>query len=140
MEEGGDAMETHTTYEEYLDSQITDTDMFYLESEDLARQLVELGYRGSGDTLKREEFEARKKALRERSTQKVRVRRDPATPFIQVLPHSPLLTLFLSSPDQRPKAAVLGRKGPHRLALAPRPSKPRGAREERHAHRSRDRA
>ena len=79
-------METHTTYEEYLDSQITDTDMFYLESEDLARQLVELGYRGSGDTLKREEFEARKKALRERSTQKVRVRRDPATPFIQVLP------------------------------------------------------
>ena len=66
-------METHTTYEEYLDSQITDTDMFYLESEDLARQLVELGYRGSGDTLKREEFEARKKALRERSTQKTNV-------------------------------------------------------------------
>jgi len=31
---------------------------------------VELGYRGSGDTLKREEFEARKKALRERGTQK----------------------------------------------------------------------
>ena len=68
---GGDAMETYTTYEDYLDSQITDTDMFYLESEDLARQLVELGYRGSGDTLKREEFEARKKAIRERSTQKV---------------------------------------------------------------------
>lgn len=60
----GDAMETYTTYEDYLDSQITDTDMFYLESEDLARQLVELGYRGSGDTLKREEFEARKKAIR----------------------------------------------------------------------------
>jgi hypothetical protein len=32
--------------------------------------LVELGYRGSGDTLKREEFEARKKAVRERNTQK----------------------------------------------------------------------
>ncbi|GMH97039.1 hypothetical protein TrST_g5964 [Triparma strigata] len=70
---GGDAMETYTTYEDYLDSQITDTDMFYLESEDLARQLVELGYRGSGDTLKREEFEARKKAIRERSTQKTNV-------------------------------------------------------------------
>ncbi|GMI00451.1 hypothetical protein TrLO_g11377 [Triparma laevis f. longispina] len=69
----GDAMETYTTYEDYLDSQITDTDMFYLESEDLARQLVELGYRGSGDTLKREEFEARKKAIRERSTQKTNV-------------------------------------------------------------------
>ncbi|GMH77621.1 hypothetical protein TL16_g07472 [Triparma laevis f. inornata] len=69
----GDAMETYTTYEDYLDSQITDTDMFYLESEDFARQLVELGYRGSGDTLKREEFEARKKAIRERSTQKTNV-------------------------------------------------------------------
>ena len=66
-------METYTSYEEYLDSQITDTDMFYLENEDLARQLVELGYRGSGDTLKREEFEARKKALKERSTQKTNV-------------------------------------------------------------------
>ena len=67
-------MEAYTTcYEEYLDSQITDTDMFYLESEDLARQLVELGYRGSGDTLKREEFEARKKALRDRSSQKTNI-------------------------------------------------------------------
>lgn len=31
---------------------------------------MELGYRGSGDTLKREEFEARKKALKERNTHK----------------------------------------------------------------------
>lgn len=28
----------------------------------MARQLVELGYRGSGEVLKREEFEARKLA------------------------------------------------------------------------------
>ena len=68
-----DATESHSTYEEYLDSQISDTDMWYLENEDLARQLVELGYRGNGDTLKREEFEARKRALRERSTQKANV-------------------------------------------------------------------
>lgn len=27
--------------------------MYYLQDEDLARQLVELGYRGSGDTLQR---------------------------------------------------------------------------------------
>eukprot|EP00968_Pinguiococcus_pyrenoidosus_P023937 scaffold4101_cov267-Pinguiococcus_pyrenoidosus.AAC.8 len=33
--------------------QVKDVDMFYLEDEDLARQLVELNYRGSGDTLKR---------------------------------------------------------------------------------------
>ena len=41
------------TYEDYLDSQISATDLYYLEDEELARQLVELGYRGSGETLKR---------------------------------------------------------------------------------------
>ena len=52
----------YATYEDYLDSQISATDIYYLEDEDLARQLVELGYRGSGETLKRDEFMARKKA------------------------------------------------------------------------------
>ena len=61
------------TYEDYLDSQVSETYMYYLEDEELARQLVELGYRGSGDTLKRDEFEARKRALRERGTQKANV-------------------------------------------------------------------
>ncbi|KAK1792398.1 hypothetical protein P4O66_012348 [Electrophorus voltai] len=50
------------TYEDFLDSQITSLDLYYLEDEELARQLVELGYRGSGSVLKREEFEARKAA------------------------------------------------------------------------------
>ncbi|KXJ20692.1 cilia- and flagella-associated protein 299 [Exaiptasia diaphana] len=63
------------TYEDFLDSQITPLDLYYLEDEDLARQLVELGYRGSGEVLKREEFEARKEAaeasrLSKRSQQK----------------------------------------------------------------------
>jgi hypothetical protein len=45
------------------------------QDEELARQLVELGYRGSGEVLKREEFEARKQAaeasrLSKRSQQK----------------------------------------------------------------------
>lgn len=31
------------SYEDYLDSQITGTDMYYLEDLELARQLVELG-------------------------------------------------------------------------------------------------
>ncbi|CAH8834228.1 unnamed protein product [Trichobilharzia szidati] len=53
------------TYEDFLDSQITATDLFYLEDEELARQLVELGYRGSGETVKREDFNNRKKALAE---------------------------------------------------------------------------
>uniref|UniRef100_A0A8C4JIK2 Cilia- and flagella-associated protein 299 n=1 Tax=Dromaius novaehollandiae TaxID=8790 RepID=A0A8C4JIK2_DRONO len=46
------------TYEEYLESQVTAQDLFYLESEAVARQLVELGFRGSGDVLRREDFEA----------------------------------------------------------------------------------
>ena len=37
-------------------------DMYYLEDEEMARQLVELGYRGDGEILRREEFDARKEA------------------------------------------------------------------------------
>ncbi|XP_061440777.1 cilia- and flagella-associated protein 299 isoform X2 [Rhineura floridana] len=63
------------TYEDYLDSQITTQDLFYLENEEMARQLVELGFRGSGEVLKREDFVARKVAaeasrLSERHQQK----------------------------------------------------------------------
>ncbi|KAM6266848.1 cilia- and flagella-associated protein 299 isoform 1-T1 [Spheniscus humboldti] len=47
------------TYEQYLESQVTARDLHYLESEAVGRQLVELGFRGSGDVLRREEFEAR---------------------------------------------------------------------------------
>eukprot|EP00277_Geminigera_cryophila_P013105 CAMPEP_0179453208 /NCGR_PEP_ID=MMETSP0799-20121207/37095_1 /TAXON_ID=46947 /ORGANISM="Geminigera cryophila, Strain CCMP2564" /LENGTH=235 /DNA_ID=CAMNT_0021249903 /DNA_START=14 /DNA_END=721 /DNA_ORIENTATION=+ len=62
----------YETYEQYLDSQISPMDIYYLEDQDLARQLVELGYRGSGETLKREEFEARKKAAEEAKASKLR--------------------------------------------------------------------
>nr|XP_004653437.1 cilia- and flagella-associated protein 299 isoform X1 [Jaculus jaculus] len=51
------------TYEDFLDSQITTVDLYYLEDESLARQLVELGYRGMGEIVKREDFEARKAAI-----------------------------------------------------------------------------
>lgn len=50
------------TYEDYLDSQITATDLYYLEDVELARHLVELGIRGNGEVIKREEFEQRKEA------------------------------------------------------------------------------
>lgn len=39
-------------YEEYLDKQITATDMFYLGDVSLARQLVELGYHGNGEVIR----------------------------------------------------------------------------------------
>ena len=48
-----DLVEQFDTYEDYLDSQLTETDMNYLEDEEMARQLVELGYRGLGDTIRR---------------------------------------------------------------------------------------
>nr|DBA28660.1 TPA: hypothetical protein GDO54_008986 [Pyxicephalus adspersus] len=79
-EDSGAAMDgiitQFNTYEDFLDSQITSLDLFYLEDEELARQLVELGYRGSGEVLKREEFEARKAAaeasrLSQRTQQKI---------------------------------------------------------------------
>jgi hypothetical protein len=62
-----DVVERYETYEDYLDSQLTANDMGYLEDEEMARQLVELGYRGLGDTIRREDFEARKKLLVERT-------------------------------------------------------------------------
>lgn len=49
-----DIVEKYETYEDYLDSQLTTHDMHYLEDEEMARQLVELGYRGLGDTIRRE--------------------------------------------------------------------------------------
>ncbi|KAK6191836.1 cilia- and flagella-associated protein 299 [Patella vulgata] len=72
---GDNIVTEFNTYEDFLDSQITSLDLYYLEDEELARQLVELGYRGSGEVLKREEFEARKQAaeasrLSKRSQQK----------------------------------------------------------------------
>eukprot|EP00899_Mesostigma_viride_P017864 jgi/Mesvir1/26079/Mv06802-RA.1 len=70
----GDLMTEFNTYEDYLDQQITQTDMYYLEDIELARQLVELGYRGNGEILKREEFEARKAAAEAARQQKLRNR------------------------------------------------------------------
>ena len=88
-----DIVERFETYEDYLDSQLTVTDLGYLEDDEMARQLVELGYRGLGDTIRREDFEFRKKLLLERSIQKHAAPRQLAShdknlsmyPFLQAL-------------------------------------------------------
>lgn len=49
-----DVVERFENYEDYLDSQLTAADMGYLGDEEMARQLVELGYRGLGETMKRD--------------------------------------------------------------------------------------
>ena len=40
-----DVVERFDTYEDYLDSQLTATDLGYLGDEEMGRQLVELGYK-----------------------------------------------------------------------------------------------
>eukprot|EP00941_MAST-03F_sp_MAST-3F-sp1_P006259 g6259.t1 len=83
------------SYEEYLDSQIKEIDEYYLEDKELARELVQLGYRGSGETLQREEFEAKKRLERDKKTQKTNLPKQLAhtgtdlknTPFLQALAH-----------------------------------------------------
>lgn len=52
------------SYEDYLDQQVTNEDLFYLEDPDNARQIVELGYKGK-DFMSREEFDAARKAASE---------------------------------------------------------------------------
>lgn len=69
QEEKIDQIAGFLSYEEYLDSQITDVDEYYLEDKELAREIIKLGYRNS-DTLSREEFDALKKAEKEAKNKK----------------------------------------------------------------------
>lgn len=52
-------------YENYLDSLITFVDLGYLENLNVAREIAELGYRCTGETLSREAFYKRLKAVRD---------------------------------------------------------------------------
>ncbi len=51
MDSGGSntAITEFATYDDFLDAQIAPIDLYYLEDEELARQLVELGFRGTGE-------------------------------------------------------------------------------------------
>ena len=46
-------------YEDYLDAQMSEDALFYLEDKELARQLIEQGVHGQGEVLDREQFEAK---------------------------------------------------------------------------------
>ncbi|XP_011863241.1 PREDICTED: uncharacterized protein C4orf22 homolog [Vollenhovia emeryi] len=52
-------------YEEYLDSLVTPADVCYLRSTKTARQLAELGYRCTGETLSEESFYRRLRIVRD---------------------------------------------------------------------------
>ena len=47
-------LDNYNSYEEYLDSQRTDEDLFYLEDTDLVRQLYEVGCHGKTELLTRQ--------------------------------------------------------------------------------------
>ena len=50
-----EVVDRYDTYEDYLNVFVTEDDMLYLGEEEIARLIVELGYRSSG-TLSREKF------------------------------------------------------------------------------------
>nr|XP_023676464.1 uncharacterized protein C4orf22 homolog [Paramormyrops kingsleyae] len=63
----GHPAETFRSYEDLLDNHVKPLDLFYLEDEELARQLVQLGYRGSRKVMTREDFERAKAVAEEES-------------------------------------------------------------------------
>ena len=57
-----DQLEKFETYEQYLDEQMDEKDLFYLEDNELARQLIEVGFHGKGEVFSRQDFEKKKNA------------------------------------------------------------------------------
>ncbi|XP_065194166.1 cilia- and flagella-associated protein 299-like [Sycon ciliatum] len=51
------------TYDAYLDSRVDKRDLFFLEDEETARRLYELGFPGKGEHISREEFDERKRQV-----------------------------------------------------------------------------
>ena len=70
---GADALEQFADYEAYLDSQVSETDMYYLEDEEMARQLVELGYRGSWRHVKKGRVRGEASSAERKGTQRADV-------------------------------------------------------------------
>ncbi|XP_015603125.1 uncharacterized protein C4orf22 homolog [Cephus cinctus] len=52
------------SYDEYLDALVIPKDLFYLRSTSVARQVAELGYRCTGETLDKHSFNARLRAVK----------------------------------------------------------------------------
>ncbi|KAK3780263.1 hypothetical protein RRG08_047252 [Elysia crispata] len=63
---GGKNVADYSTFEEFLSSQVTQLDLIYLEDINVARKLVELGYRGTKEGYSEEQFWAKKAAIEAR--------------------------------------------------------------------------
>ena len=53
----------YATYEDFLDSQVNEMDMFYLEDRGIARTIKELGFHGNSEKITRAQFAERKADL-----------------------------------------------------------------------------
>lgn len=74
-------LEDYENYEEYLDAQRTDEDLFYLEDTELVRQLYEVGCHGKTELLTRTQFNERKQAA-------FKARKNQAQAQVKTLTHS----------------------------------------------------
>ena len=73
-------LDNFANYEDYLDAQRTDEDLFYLEDTELVRQLYEVGCHGKTELLTRQQFTERKKAA-------IKARKNQQNAQIKVLAH-----------------------------------------------------
>lgn len=55
----------YETYDDYLDSFVNTSDYCYIRSSYYGRQIAELGYRSTSETLTKKQFYIRKEAVRE---------------------------------------------------------------------------
>ena len=74
-------LDNYANYEEYLDAQRTDEDLFYLEDTELVRQLYEVGCHGKTELLTRQQFEERKQAA-------VKARKNQQQAQVKTLTHT----------------------------------------------------
>lgn len=87
------------TYEDYLDSKITQEHLYYLGSRDVARQLFELGCVGGSDVMDRKKFEQKKLDLAEQKNTK-RSAQVPLTHIGCDLNFSPLMEKLAEIEDE----------------------------------------
>ena len=73
-------LDNYATFEEYLDAQRSEEDMFYLEDTELVRQLYEVGCHGKSELLGRQAFNDRKNAA-------LQARKNQQNAQIKVLAH-----------------------------------------------------
>jgi hypothetical protein len=66
-----DSISAFDTYDEFLDSQITELDLFYVQDVYIARKLVQYGLRGNGEVISKKDYTKRKTAIEKLKSYKI---------------------------------------------------------------------